>query len=105
MADVQITGADIEAIATKLDGMDFTDEERAALAAVFQIAGSTISGLDDSDVEGFALNAYRNASFSFSLADSQGILIGLNQGLTNPGIGGGGVGNVANKLGGSSWKM
>lgn len=88
MTEIQISGADIEAVAGKLDGMAdaFTDVERAALYAVFRMAGATISGVDDDgDVEGFALNAYRNSSFAFTLNPNEGIQGGLNQGVQGGG--------------------
>ena len=102
MTDVQITGADIEAVAGKLDTMAdaFTDTERAALYAVFRLAGASILGAEgdaEGDVEGFALNAYRNASFAFTLGPNEGILIGLNQGA----VGGGKWGDYS-KLGAAS---
>lgn len=87
MADFTVTDADLEALATKLDGMTeaFTDAERAALTAVFALAGAGLSSITG-DVEGFGLGG--RPGFEMSVAGSQGILIGLNQGFGVGGVGG-----------------
>ena len=50
MADASFTRSQVEALGAKLDGIDFTDEERSILQAVFGAAGA------EGDVEGFALS-------------------------------------------------
>lgn len=88
MADHTVTNADLEALATKLDGMtdEFTDAERAALTAVFALAGAGLSSVAG-DVEGFGRGGGL-PGFEMSVGGTQGILIGLNQGF---GVGGGGL--------------
>jgi hypothetical protein len=76
--EITVTGADIAAVAAKLDTLDgLTDQDRHALAAVFALAHE---GLGD-DVEGFALNAYRGAdvslNFTMPAPSENAILIGL----------------------------
>jgi hypothetical protein len=76
--DITVTGADIEAVAAKLETMDgLTDTDRNAMAAVFALAHEGLGG----DVEGFALNAYRGAdvslNFTLPAPSENAILIGL----------------------------
>ena len=64
MGDYVLSGELFEKVASKVDGMteQFTEEERRALEAVFQLAGAALSELA-TDVDGFA-------SFTTSSSDA-----------------------------------
>ncbi len=81
MDETTVTDRDIAAVADKLDGMadQFSAQERAALQAVFHMAGAAISESSADDVQGFAADYLRPAQFSLGVGGTNGILIGLNQ--------------------------
>ena len=88
MADFTVNNADVEALGTKLEGMNdqFTPAEQAALQALFSLAGTGIQA-GAAEVEGFAFEGYNKAAnFELNFANpgnagQRGILIGL---LKNP---------------------
>ncbi len=100
MDEITVTNTDIAAVADKLDGMadQFSEQERAALHAVFHMAGAAISESTGDDVQGFGIGGQPN-QFSVAMGGTQGILIGLNQafgagavgGMTTSGFGDGSV--------------
>lgn len=61
MADATFTRSQVEALGAKLDGIDFTDEERSMLQAVFRAAGG------EGEVEGFALSQALSQALSVGL--------------------------------------
>lgn len=79
MADVNVTDTDIEALATKLEGMAdrFSEHERATMHALFHLAGIAVTEAT-AEVEGFGVGTGGQPA-SFSWGADQGILIGLNQ--------------------------
>lgn len=81
MAEITVNSQDVESIATKLDTMSdqFTEQEVAALHAVFNLAGAAVAEAADAatDVSGHAASVVQRSSFSWGA--NQGILIGLNQ--------------------------
>jgi hypothetical protein len=52
----EVTMDDVERVATKLDAIDLTDEDRTTLHAVFALAGQA-AGAGGDEVSGFALDA------------------------------------------------
>lgn len=98
MADITVTNSDFDALATKLEGMssEFSEQEQATLHALFALAGAGVEAVG-SDVEGFAVDAFRPGAFEISVPGSQGILIGLNQAFGAGG--GGGSGFVGGSMG------
>lgn len=91
--DIQITTADMEALAARLDDLsgEFSDSERAALEAVFQLAGSAIT--DGSEVEGFSNTTPKFITFSTGARDRgirNGFARGLNFGIAGPHVAVGG---------------
>jgi len=97
--DLMITGAEIEALATKLDGLDNLDErERLVLTGVFVLAGQAAVELTD-EVSGFMPTAVENTQFNFSEVSRLGPL----DGALLPAVR---TGNSAHGLiGGFSWGM
>lgn len=85
MAEFDVTYDDIDALATKLDGMaaQFDAHERAALHAVWQLAAAGIDAAAD-DVQGFGTSPPPVGGFTLRVSSPQGILIGLNQGTNGP---------------------
>jgi hypothetical protein len=62
MDDAPFTRQQIEGLATKLDTIDFTDEEKAVLRAVFLAAGS------EGEVSGYA--AFQDSPLSLNFLDT-----------------------------------
>ncbi len=57
--DLSLTVEDVEALATKLDGMSGLDDvDKSTLAAVFALAGQAVAAPDD-EVSGFAVDSFR----------------------------------------------
>lgn len=86
MADqVTVTNEQLAALATKLEGMrdQFSPDDREALFALLMLAGDGIAARGQGDVQGFAVDAFRQGdSFTINFArpgdqGTQGILIGL----------------------------
>lgn len=104
--DLIFTGAEVEALAAKLDGIDgLTDRERRLLTGVFFIAGQSV-GDGNADVSGFMPTAVENVSLNFANTALPSYLQGQNQDSPGWGIkgfswgmhasgGGGGAGKVA----------
>ena len=64
---LEITTAEIEAVAEKLNGMDgITDREREVLGGVFFLAGRA-SAADAAEVSGFMPTAVEKVSINFTM--------------------------------------
>jgi len=107
-----ISGAEIEALAARLDGLDtLSARERLILTGVFVLAGQAAGELTD-EVSGFMPTAVENSQFNFSKApglpgylntalvpavqkvnNAGGLMGGFNWGMAGAhGAGGGGAG-------------
>jgi hypothetical protein len=77
-----VTGADIESLAAKLEGLSgsFSDAERNALGALFVLAGEGLAERGD-DVAGFATQGQINL-LNFSIGVDSGI--SLEKGPSTP---------------------
>lgn len=53
--EITLTSDDIDALAAKLDSLDLTDDERALMLAMFQLAGDALGGQSD-EVSGFSFD-------------------------------------------------
>lgn len=88
MADPTVTGSDIAALAGRLEAMadQFTAKERAALQALFHLAGAAVG--EAVEVEGFGDGSVRPVAFSLPGGQPQGVLIGLDQAFGQGRLGG-----------------
>jgi hypothetical protein len=95
---ITVTVADIEALATKLEGIELLDpQEHATLAGVFMLAGQAVSYRAD-DVSGFSLNFTKGTNQAIDFCrpgelvpavKGGGLINGFSWGLHGTGGGGG----------------